>query len=291
MNSRRDFIKKAGLLTGAALILKPDWASAKPIGKLGIQLYTLRNEIQKDVKGVIKKVAAAGYKQVETFGYNKQNGFWGLSAKEFSDLLKDNGLTSPSGHYDFGSYFSAGDTSALQSYLEAGNILGQEYILVPYIDNALISTEEKCKSIAGLINKAGEICKKEGLLTGYHNHDFEWKPLGSTNFYNILLAQTDPELVKMELDLYWVVRSRLDPVDIFKANKGRFKLVHVKDMDKTQPNRNTEVGTGSIDFKRILPEAKKAGVKYFIVEQENFSKDSYESITESYRYVSRSISV
>lgn len=285
MTTRRTFLAQAGLLS-AGMMIAPQFLSAKGSKIVGLQLYSLRDQLPKDVKGVIAKVAAAGYKEVETFGYSKQNGFWGLDAKAFSDLLKQNGLTTPSGHFGLDDYLVHGSTDSLKAYIEAANVTGMSYVIVPYINNEALKTADDFKAIADKMNKAGEICKASGLSIGYHNHNFEWKPVDGTTFYDTLLKNTEPSLVHMELDLYWVVRSNQDAVKLFEAHPGRFALCHLKDMDKTTPTLNTEIGKGSIDFKTILSKAKLAGLKHFIVEQENYTNiDPYISIAESSAYV------
>jgi sugar phosphate isomerase/epimerase len=137
------------------------------------------------------------------------------------------------------------------------------------------------------MNKAAEICNASGLKLGYHNHNFEWKPLaGGTTFYDTILKYTDPKRVHMEMDIFWVVRAGQNPVEIFKQHPGRFALVHIKDRDKTKTDLNTEIGKGSIDFKSIIPHAKAAGVKHFIVEQENYIDiGPYVSLAESCTYL------
>ncbi|GAA4909292.1 sugar phosphate isomerase/epimerase [Mucilaginibacter defluvii] len=285
MTNRRTFLGQAGLL-GAAMLLRPDLSSAKGVSKVGLQLYSLRDYLPKDVKGVTEKIAKAGYKEVETYGYSKQNGFWGLDAKAYGQLLKANGLVSPSGHYGIESYFRDGSDKEINEAIEAAKIIGSTYVILPWMGGELIDTVDKCKAMAQKFNKAGEMVKKAGLKFGYHNHNFEWKPVGDTSFYDVLLKETDVNLVTLELDLYWVYRSNLDPVKMLNENPNRFKLVHVKDADKANKELNTEVGKGLIDYKAIFAAAQKAGVKHFIVEQENFTNiDPYVSIGESISYV------
>jgi sugar phosphate isomerase/epimerase len=285
MTTRRKFLTQAGLIS-AGMMIAPRLLSAKANDKVvGLQLYSLRDQLPKDVKGGIAKVAAAGYKEVEPFGYSKEHGFWGLDAKEFSTLLKDNGLKAPSAHFGMDEYFVQGKTDTLESYIEAANILGMSYVIVPSINGEVLKSADQFKEVASKMNKAAEICGKSGLKLGYHNHNFEWKPVDGTTFYDVLLKETDPKLVHMEMDIYWVVRAGQDPVELFKKNPGRFALCHLKDMDKTDHNLNTEIGRGAIDFKTILSYAKLAGLKHFIVEQENYTNiDPYVSITESAAY-------
>ncbi len=287
MTTRRTFIAQAGLAAAGMLAAPTLLKATAPVGHIaGLQLYSLRDQLPKDVKGVIAKVAKAGYKEVETFGYSKKVGFWGLDAKEFGSLLKSNGLTTASGHYGLNQFFVEGKTDDLNSYIEAANITGQTYVIVPSIDESVLKSADDFKKVAENLNKAAKICKKSGLKLGYHNHNFEWKPIDGTTFYDTILKNTDPKLVHMEMDIFWVVRAGQDPVKIFEKHPGRFALVHIKDRDKKNPDINTEIGKGSIDFKTIIPKAKAAGVNHFIMEQENYINiDPYVSITESAAYI------
>jgi sugar phosphate isomerase/epimerase len=285
MTNRRTFLAQAGLLS-AGMMIAPKLVSAKSIKNPGLQLYSLRDQLPKDVNGVIAKVAAAGYKEVEPFGYSKEKGFWGLDAKAFDALLKNNGLKTPSGHYSMGKFLSTGSTEDLDNYIETANITGQSYVIIPSVDPRAFKTVDDFKATADKMNKAGEICKKAGLKLGYHNHNFEWKPIDGTNFYDVVINNTDPNLVSMEMDIYWVVRSGQDPLELIEKHPGRFNLFHIKDMDKTHPNLNTEIGKGSIDFVKIMSKAKEAGASHFIVEQENYIDiDPYVSIAQSCEYL------
>jgi sugar phosphate isomerase/epimerase len=287
MTNRRNFLTQAGILSAGMMIAPHILRAASQDKVVGLQLWSLFNQLNGgNVKDVTPKVAKAGYKEVETYGYSKKDGFWGLDAKAFSSLLKDNGLSTPSGHFEFDGFLRTGETDELQSYIEAAHVTGMEYIIVPHLDDNLIKTVDDFKHIADKLSTAAAICKKAGLKFGYHNHNFEWKQVDGTTFYDTILSQTDPETVKMEMDLYWVVRTGQDPVEIIKAHPGRFFAFHIKDMDKNNHEKNTEVGTGTIDFKRIMDYAKLGGVKHFIVEQENYTNiDPYVSITQSCSYV------
>jgi sugar phosphate isomerase/epimerase len=291
MTNRRTFLTQAGLLSAGAM-LAPSLLSAKPVKNVGLQLYSLRDQLPKDVNGVIAKIAEAGYKEVEPFGYSKKAGFWGLDPKAFSSLLKANGLTTPSAHYDMNQYFGSGKTENLEAYIEAANATGQSHVIIPSINGEFIKTVDECKAVADKMNKAAEILQKSGLKLGYHNHNFEWKPIGDTTFYDTIIDNTDPKLVAMEMDIYWVVRSGKDPLELFAKHPGRFAFVHVKDMDKTNSGLNTEIGNGSIDYVKILAKAKQGGVQHFIVEQENYTNiDPYVSITQSAKYLKEKVSI
>ena len=285
MNSRRNFIKQTGLLATAVAVM-PSFACT-PIAKhaVGLQLYSLRDIIKNDIKGIISKVAAIGYKEVETYGYSIKGGFWGLDPKAFSSLLKENGLKAPSGHYDMGAFFT-GKTDDLKSYIEAAKIIGSEYVIVPWLDAPIRKTADQFKKVADKLNQAGSICQQAGIKLAYHNHDFEFTKFGDTSGYEIMLNGTDEKLVDFELDLYWAVRSKVDPLTLFKTHPGRFKLWHIKDIDENNVNVNAEIGKGSVDFKTIFTGVKMAGVKHYFVEHEfNYKPDELGSVKSSFEYV------
>lgn len=289
MNSRRTFIKQAGLAAAGAVVLPSLSFAAAPTKVVGLQLYSLRAQLPTDVTGTIAKVAKAGYKEVETFGYSVQNKFWGLDPKAFKTLLSDNGLTAPSGHYGMDKFIGTGDPEELKTYIEAANIIGSKYIVVPYLGDNLRKTADDWKKVATRLNEASAICKASGLGLAYHNHHFEFEKHDEVTGYDILLKGTDPAAVQFEMDLYWVVRSGNDPVKLFTDHPGRFPMWHVKDMDKVDNTINTEVGTGKIDFKAIYKHAKLAGLKHLIVEQENFAIDPYVSIKQSANYIKKAL--
>jgi sugar phosphate isomerase/epimerase len=285
MNNRRTFIKQSSLLS-AGLLMNPA-EMLKKNKNVGIQLYTLREPIAKDPKGVIKNIAAAGYKEVEMFGLSADNKFFGLTVNEFAQLLKDNNLKSPSGHYAPDKFlFENGNGDDVKNFCEVGNALGNKYIIIPWMQPERRKTIEQYKALADRINRAAVIVKAAGLQLAYHNHDFEFADINGEHGYDILLNNTDKDLVKMELDLYWVVRAGYNPVDLFKKQPGRFHLWHVKDMNKADNKQNTEVGNGSVDFKTIFANAKLSGVKHYIVEQENnYVPDFIGSIKTSCSFV------
>lgn len=289
MINRRDFIKQSALISAGALIA-PKFVLAKPFNKIGLQLYTLRDEIVKDVKGVIGKVAKCGYGDVETYDYNRKTKFWGLSASDFSKLLKDNGLVSTSGHYGMEQLITTGKYDDIKFYLEGANIVGQKYIVLPHLAPELVKTSDQYKGIADKLNKAAEVCKSAGVHLSYHNHNFEFDKLPDGQLgYDILLKNTDPSF-KFEMDLYWVVRAGHDPVQLFSQHPGRFVMWHVKDMSRNNPDMQTEVGKGKINFENIFAHAKQAGVERFFMEQENnYHPDIFGSIAQSEAYIKQNL--
>ena len=300
MTTRRSFLQKVSL-AGAAAFLSPSIitnALAQPakISKIGIGLFTLREQLTADVKATIAHVAKIGYNQVETYygypGKYEVKGFWGLEAKDFKALLGANNLSSPSGHYNVTEFLSSGDDKILKSHIETAATVGQKYFVVPALptDIRTNGTLDDYKRMAAYFNQAAELCQKSGIKLAYHNHNFEFKDQGNgVTGYEILLKETDAKLVGFELDIFWAVNAGLDPVEMFKKNPGRYKMFHVKDMDKADKAVFTEVGSGKIDFKSIFANSKLAGVDYIFTEQDLIKKEPFESITESYNYIKKNL--
>ena len=290
MIKRRDFLINTGMALGA-LAIAPSFAFASNKRAIGIQLYTLRDSLPKNVKGVLEQVGKAGFTEVETYGFSTNNGFFGTSVKDFQSISKDNGLKATSNHFDFNGFIKDGKIEVLNSYIETAHILGSEYVTIPYVIPELRGTSaDDYKKLAAGINKVAEICHSNGLKLAYHNHDFEFEKFEKTTGYEILLNETDKNLVDFELDLYWVVRSGNDPLKLFKEYPDRFKMWHVKDMDKVNPGFNAEIGSGAIDFKEIFAQAKLAGMERFFLEQEsNYIPNPEESIKTSFDYIKNNL--
>lgn len=289
MITRRNFIINTSMAATAVLAL-PSLAFTMNKKEIGLQLYTLRNEISKDVKSTLEKVAAAGFTTVETYGFSIKEQFWGLSAIELKKVLDANNLKAVSGHYNLGSFLYDGNTIELIAAIEAAKVLNSEFLTIPWIDEPFRKNIEDYKKIASRLNEAAKMCQKAGLKLAYHNHDFEFQKHDGITGYEILLQETDKDLVCFELDLYWVVRSGNDPIKLFAENQERFKMWHVKDMDKINKALNTEIGSGSIDFEAIFKEAKQSGMKHFFVEQENnYGGNSFKSIKTSFDFISKNL--
>jgi sugar phosphate isomerase/epimerase len=222
---------------------------------------------------------------VELFGYSDGK-FFGKSPKEFKSLLQGLGLTAPSGHYQTGNTTPDAKGTLINDWNRAADDaaeVGQKYMICAYLFPDERKTLDDYKRHAELFNKAAEVSKKRNLQFGYHNHDFEFVTLGGQVPYDLLLKQTDPKLVQMELDLYWAAFAGRDPVALFKKHPGRFPMWHVKDMEKSTSRTFAEVGTGSIDFKRIFAAAKTAGLQHYFVEQDQTKRDPMESIEISHK--------
>ena len=270
-NSRRKFIKTGALaIAGTAMFSSEIFAAKKRKEILGIQLYSVRDDMMKDPSGTLKQLADMGYKYVEHANYINRK-FYGYSASEFKKVLDDLGLKMPSGHTVMGKQHWDADkkdfTDAWKYTVEDAAICGQRYVISPWLDVSMRKTIDDFKAYMDVFNKSGELCNKSGMKFGYHNHDFELKPnKDGVVILDYLLEHLDPKYVNFGMDLYWVIKAGADPVAYFQKYPGRFKIWHVKDMDSE--GRFAPVGKGTIDFKRILANKKRSGMKYFIVEQD-----------------------
>lgn len=293
MSSRRSFIKSASLLTAGAF-MKPALFDKKS-NYIGLQLYTVRDAMQNDPAGTLARVAQIGYNSVEGATYTGNQLFYGMQPAAFAKLLKQNGLIMPSSHYRLGEEKMKGEVqkgTILHDWDKAVDdaaSVGVKYMVCAFLSEAERGGTDHYKTVAEELNKGGERCKKAGIQLCYHNHDFEFKSQDKTLPYDILLNNTDKNLVKMEIDLYWVSKAGRDPIALINQHPGRFPLWHVKDMDNTPEKAFTEVGSGTIDFKKIFTHADKAGMKYFFVEQDKTPGNPFDSITKSINYIKKNL--
>ena len=287
MPTRRGFLRQSSLLTASLFISKEEWFFEPK--KIGLQLYTLRNEMGKDPKCTLAKVAAQGYKTVETFGYG--NGKWfGMNAAELRAELKSHGLTTPSGHtFPASVFLQSGWEEKWKPAVADAKAVGQEYIVVPWMEEQYRADINNFKKLAAALNKAATICKQTGIKLAYHNHDFEFAPLAGTTGLDFFLKETDPKLVFFEMDIYWVSKAGKDPLAFFSKYPGRFAMWHVKDMDNTPQKNFTEVGSGVINYKKIFNYAKQSGMKYFFVEQDQCPGAPLDSTAKSIAYLKKNI--
>jgi sugar phosphate isomerase/epimerase len=289
MISRRRFLHHVGAMASMPLALTASQPGRRY--KLGLQLFTMRAAMAQDATGTLKRAAGLGYEEVETYGFDADRiGYYGLPAKVFAQRLRDNNLTTPSGHYDL-NRFASSSVDDLTRYvdrsIEGARALGQTFITWPFIDEGF-RTIDKFKIVAERLNLIGAQIHKAGLQLAYHNHDFEFVEQNGEIGYDVIVKETDAALVKLQMDLYWIAHgSKLTANEWFKRQPGRFVMWHVKDMHKISRDY-TEVGNGSIDFTRIWPDAALAGLKHFFVEQGgNFTHDPFQSIADSAAYVKR----
>jgi sugar phosphate isomerase/epimerase len=269
---RRTFL---GTLTAAGLLSRRlGWAAeSNKIDKVGLQLYTVRDLMKADFDGTLAKVAEIGYKEVEFAGY------FDRSPQQVKAALAKVSLVSPSAHFN-SSYL--GDQ--WPGVLESANAIGQQYVVCSFVEESLRKQPGGWHHIAATFNQAGEAARKAGLQFAYHNHWFEFEPVEGQLPYDILLKETDPNLVKMEMDLYWATKGGADPIAYFNRYPGRFPLVHVKGM--AQDGSMTAVGADNrIDWKKIFAD-RNGGIQHYFVEHDN-PTSPLDSIRASYAYLSQ----
>ena len=255
-------------------------AKGTPLSTFGIQLYTLKEAMAEDPKNVLQKLSSYGYKQIE--GFEGPKGlFWGMGHKDFNKYIEDLGMEYVSSHVN-----NFSEKSFEEKAQKAGEI-GMEYLICPYVGPQ--ESIEDFKRIAEQFNKAGAICKKNNLRFAYHNHAYSFEMLEGQMPQNVLIENTDPELVDYEMDIYWVVMAGENPQEHLRQYSDRYKLVHVKDRKKDASKdtyESTILGTGLIDYQSILKTAKETGVEYYFVEQEAFAgTEPFESSEKSAEYL------
>jgi len=310
---RRKFLQQSATAAVAGLLLPrisraASFFGATAMPPAGLQLYTLGNLMTTDTKGTLQKVAAIGYKELESAGSEKGN-FYGYKPKEFAAMIKDMGMTWRSAHVG-GAPFTmeqvmkmaktAEDSARIKGYMErlknapkslnlkenyqeladAAAEGGISYLVCSSIP---VNTLDEIKTAVDVFNKSGEACKKNGVQFAYHNHTTEFDEVEGHRPFDYILSNTDKDLVKMELDLAWATKANQDPVALFKLHPGRFPLWHVKDLDKNT-KAPAEVGTGIVDFKRAFDNAQESGMKYYFVEQDQ-APQPLQNITNSYNYL------
>jgi len=316
MTSRRTFIQQSGLALAALCAgntMLSSCSKRPQESKIGTQLFTVRDDLAANAKQTLMKVANIGYGHVETFyDYAGQQGagnFWGLKAEELKQVLTDNNLSTYSGHYPLTNFLTLGkgQDEELKQQVEIALKLGQKYLIVPVPPMTDKLTLPDFQFMADQLNKGGAYCKEQGLKIGYHNHFWEFRGFGPERKtgYEVLLTNTDPDLVAFELDLFWAVKSGVRPLELFEKYPRRFEMWHVKDIDKSKPEvlvgegkdtlssaevnkevKFTEVGTGTIDYPAIFKQQELAGLTHFFVEQDGiYMKNHFESIRNSYSYV------
>jgi sugar phosphate isomerase/epimerase len=291
MPTRRTFLQQTALASAGAFA--PMSQTTPTRYKMGLQLYTIRDAMARDVDGTLKRVAALGYEEVETYGFDPDGlRYYNLPARDVAQRLRDHGLTSPSGHYDLNRFATASDAD-LHRYvdrcIEGAKLVGHTYITWPFLDPPLRAIDSFAK-IVGRFNAIGERIAKGGLQFAYHNHGFEFVEQNGQVPYDVVLKETDPKLVKLQLDLYWLSHdSTKAPRYWFDLAPGRYVMWHVKDMHKVSRDY-TELGNGSIDYTKIWPDAAFSGMKHFFVEQgSNFAQDSMQSVADCAAYVKRDL--
>jgi sugar phosphate isomerase/epimerase len=277
---RREFIGTAAFATVAALSMPSMLYAGKRKKTVGIQLYTLRDTIVNNPKADLDKIASFGYKKIETFGY-ADGKIFGMPVAEFGKYVKGLNMKVVSGHYGLDLIKS----DAWEKTLSDAKMLGQEYVVLPWLADSERTSIDNYKRICEVLNKAGEKSKSYGLRMGYHNHAFEFDTVDNQIPYDVMLAELDASNVSMEMDIFWVVNAGKNPLDYFAKYPGRFEQWHVKDMDKSDRMKNANIGAGSIDWKAIFANAKLSGMKHFYVEQESYPGAPIDSVHSSIKYL------
>ncbi len=283
--SRRKFVKDSTLtLAGIALFSKNQfgWGKGKTI--TGVQLYSVREDMQKDPSGTLKKLSDMGYKYVEHANYNNRK-FYGYSPADFKKLLDDLGLQMKSGHTVMGEKAwdeSKNEFTDVWKYtVEDAAVVGQQYVISPWLDDKYRKDIDGLKKFLAVFNKSGELCKKSGMKFGYHNHDFEFNTMvDGMKLYDIILKETDPDLVIQQMDMGNMYGAGGRALDLLKQYPNRFKSFHVKDeiksdkKDSMEGYESTVLGTGVIPVKEVLDQAKQTDDVHFIIEQESYQGKS-----------------
>ena len=304
--NRRDFLRQTGLLTATPLIANQLWSctpaskteeknadstatssiiSEPSVKDFGIQLWTVKEDMLKDPKGVLKSLAGYGYKQIESF-QGERGIFWGMSAKEMKTLMDDLGMNLVSTHCNPDYTMKKETEKEFGKLVDDAASIGMKYLINPFLGS--LKTADEWKKAAEGLNRQGEMAAKAGLRVAYHNHNFEFKKYADGTMPEvILLDETDPKLVDFEMDMFWVVKAGENPEGWLEKYSNRFKLCHIKDLYKDEKvaeirknkaeamvlddvSASCDLGLGKINFPKILNTAKANGVEYFIVEQERF---------------------
>jgi sugar phosphate isomerase/epimerase len=272
-----------GLALGAAAAEHKDaGVGPKFKGPVGLQLYSLRGAFSKDVPGTLDKVKSFGIKYVELAStYN-------LPPEKFRQMLDERGLVAVSAHFPFERF-----RDDVESIAKDAKALGLKYAGVAWIPHTGDFDEKSCTEAAKVFNKAGEALAKHGIKFFYHTHGYEFQPAATGTMFDLLMKETNPKNVTYEMDVFWIVHPGQDPVKLLEKYGHRFELMHIKDMKKgtetglltghSDVNNDVALGSGTMNWPAILAAAKKAGVKYYFIEDE--SDASAEHIPESLHFL------
>ncbi len=276
MNSRRDFLLKSGIFCTGTLVV-PNICLATPAKDVyGVQLYSFRDDMAKDAKGTLQKIADLGIKEIESAKSAKGH-YYGLSPKEMKNTCQELGMKLKSGHVHLDKDF--------ERTMEEAAAADQEYLICSSMPSNGQNVANY-KKVADAFNKAGEACEKLGIKFGYHNHEYEFESDNGQVLYDILMDNTEPDLVHMELDLGWVIIAEKDPLHYFEKYPGRFPLWHLKDMDMVK-KESTEFGKGGLDIPLMMQYRKLSGVKHIFIEQEEYTNNPIYSMRHNMDYLAK----
>jgi sugar phosphate isomerase/epimerase len=243
---------------------------------LGVQLWTVRDQVDKELPTVLKTLHEIGYEEVETFGsmYNRP-------AAELKKMCSDNGLRATAGHFEY---------NGIEKMFDYAQEVGMKYVINPSLPEEMTTTLDGYKKAADQYNRWGEQLNKRGMRFGYHNHNAEFKKMGGSTGFDTLMSSTDPKLVWFEVDCFWAKHAGRDPVAMIKEHGDRIRLLHIKDRKPGTPTSTeqggdddqTEIGTGEFDWKTLFAAASSAGVEHYYVEQDKCARPPLESVRISY---------
>jgi len=270
---RREFVQTMAAVGATTLFCgAPRTAHPARIDKIGIQLYTVRDKMKEDFEGTLAHIAEIGYQEVEFAGY------FDHTPADVKAILARHGLASPSSH------IPVNDLETYKTAVDTAKAVGHDYIVMPWIPAEKRKTLDDWKKMADLFNRAAQVAHDAGLQFAYHNHDFEFPKIDGQVPYDLLLQSTDPKLVQLEIDLYWITKAGQDPLSYFARWPGRVPLVHVKDSAGAPEHKMTDVGQGKIDWKRIFAKRDQAGIKHFFVEYDQ-PPQPFDDVAVSYKYL------
>jgi sugar phosphate isomerase/epimerase len=320
MNNRRDFIKKAGALSIALPLMSTGLGCKSEVSKgadtiketvkeavksgftldeFGIQLWSVRDYMAKDAKGTLKALGEYGYNTIESF-QGEQGVFWGMKPKEYATYLSDHNLKTISTHTDPQYALDTKKRDEFKKLVDDTAEIGLKYLVNPYM--AFLKTQDEFKKATDGMNQLGTICEKYGIQYCYHNHAYSFQPIDGVLPQNIMMDGTAGGPVGFEMDIYWVAAAGADPIEWLKKYPNRFVLSHVKDRykepkimeimkeegveDKSAVSASCVLGTGQLDFPKILAVAKENGMKRFIVEHERYDDmTSMEAVQKDATYM------
>ena len=270
---RREFLSTAGALTlGSMLPPACRTAHGAKIDKVGIQLYTVRDQMKADFEGTLARIAQIGYKEVEFAGY------YDRTPADVRAILERNGLSAPSTH------LMSDNLDGWKKAIDLAKSVGHDFMVAPWIPEEKRKSLDDWKRIAQEFNAVGGLAKDAGIQFAYHNHDFEFPKVEGQVPYDVLLQNTDPKLVQLEIDLYWITKGGQDPLAYFSRWPGRVPLVHVKDSMGGPEHKMVDVGQGKIPWSRIFAKREQAGIKHFFVEHDQ-PPQPFADIATSYTYL------
>ena len=276
MTDRRSFVSTLGAaLLGAACSRVGNSQSTQRLERVGVQLYTVRNDLARDFEGTLARVAEIGYREVEFAGYHNR------SPTDVRAILTRLGLAAPASHVPIDAF-----RRNIDGAIADAKTVGHQYLVVPWLDPAQRRSIDDYRSLADELNRFGEKVRAAGMRLGYHNHDFELGAMGGSVPLDVLFDRTDPNLVVFELDLYWVTRGGADPLTYIARYPGRVHLVHVKDSAGAPEHRQVDVGKGTIDFGKILSRREQAGIRHAFVEMDE-PTNALETLRVSYQYLAQ----